>query len=160
LRNQAVKIAEILTQQMVVDDLKASEKTGVLRELASHLANGMPAARLSTDLIFTALNEREKLGSTGVGEGIAIPHAKIVGLTALLAAFGRSLKGIAFDAVDRQAAHLIFVLLVPEDSAGAHLKALARVSRLLKSPAFRERLLAAPDGASIYQAILEEDAKY
>jgi nitrogen PTS system EIIA component len=155
-----VKIAEILTEPMVVADLRAADKIGVLHELADHLANRAATPPLSAAAIFSGLYEREKLGSTGVGEGVAIPHAKIVGLGALSAAFGRSRPGIAFDAVDRQDAHLIFVLLVPEDSAGAHLKALARVSRLLKSPAFRERLLAAGDAASIYQAILEEDAKY
>ena len=155
-----MKIAEILTQEMVVPDLKASEKIGVLRELATHLCIFRSWPHLSAEQVFTALYEREKLGSTGVGEGIAIPHAKIAKLETLLAAFGRSRQGVPFDAIDNQAARLIFVLLVPEDSAGAHLKALARISRLLKSLAFRERLLGAPDAQTLYQAILEEDAKY
>ena len=155
-----MKIAEILTQDMVLAELLAPDKESALRELAAHMCAHAPAAHLATDQVFTALNERERLGSTGVGEGIAIPHAKIVGLETLLAAFSRSRAGVAFDAVVGQPAHLIFVLLVPENSAGAHLKALARISRFLKSAEFRERLRNAVDAPSIYEAFLQEDAKY
>jgi PTS system nitrogen regulatory IIA component len=95
-----------------------------------------------------------------VGESVAIPHAKIPGLSSLVAAFGRSKKGVPFDAIDGQPVRLVFVLLVPENSAGTHLKALARIARLLKSAGFRDRLLNLPDGPAIYNAFLEEDAKY
>ena len=156
-----MKIAEILTQEMVIPDLAATDKVEALRELSTHMCATASGAGLSADGVFKALNERERLGSTGVGEGIAIPHAKIPKLTNLVAAFARSRAGVPFDSkIDNVPARLIFVLLVPEDSAGAHLKALARISRLLKSSFFRDRLLAAPDVTAVYQAILEEDAKY
>ena len=98
------------------------------------------------------------MGSTGVGEGVAIPHTKLPGLTSLVAAFGRSKKGIAFDAIDNQPVRLVFVLLVPEDSAGAHLKALARISRLLKDNDFRRSLLDGTDRESLYEAFVARDA--
>jgi PTS system nitrogen regulatory IIA component len=115
----------------------------------------LDAARLSDVLL-----EREKLGSTGVGDGIAIPHGKLAGLQGLLAAFGRSRAGIDFQAIDGKPTHLFFVLFAPENSAGIHLKALARISRLFKTPSFRAAVVEASDAAAIHRLIADEDAKY
>lgn len=145
---------------MVLPELVAGEKEGLVKELALHLCRNDDALKGAAETVHKALLSRERLGSTGVGESVAIPHAKIPGLAHLTAAFGRSLAGVPFDAIDSQPVRLIFVLLVPENSAGAHLKALARIARLLKSASFRDRLLSLPDAGAIYEAFLEEDAKY
>lgn len=145
---------------MIVPKLGATDKESVVREMAAHMCGQQSAPEVPEDLVVKSLLERERLGSTGVGEGVAIPHAKIPGLTSLVAAFGRAPNGVAFDAIDQQPVRLICVLLVPENSAGAHLKALARISRLLKHGAFRDSLLEADGQEAIYSAFLEEDAKY
>ncbi len=153
-----MKIAEFLREDLIVPELAAKDKPGVLAELCAALARvhpGLSAARLTEILL-----EREKLGSTGIGEGVAIPHGKLPGATTLLAAFARSPAGVEFDAIDKRPAQLFFVLFAPENSAGIHLKALARISRLFKSGSFRRAILEAQGAAGIYQLISEEDAKY
>lgn len=157
-----MKICDILKEPLIVPHLHAHDKTGVLQEMAEHLLAHVAHAgtvTITAGDIATALVTREQLGSTGVGEGVAIPHAKIPGIVNLVAAFGRAPKGVAFDAIDLQPVHLIFVLLVPENSAGAHLKALARISRLLKNSEFRERLMRTDGTRPIYAAFVEEDEK-
>ena len=103
------------------------------------------------------LQQREKLGSTGIGDGVAIPHGKVPDLSELVVAFGRSREGISFDAIDGKPAHLFFLLLAPENSTGQHLKALARISRMLKTPDFRRKLLDADTTSDLYKAIIEQD---
>ncbi|MEL6544563.1 MAG: PTS sugar transporter subunit IIA [Myxococcota bacterium] len=152
-----MRITDILSRELVVSTLDAEDKASTLREMSVHLARQLP--EIPEETIVNSLIERERLGSTGVGEGVAIPHTKIAGLERLVAAFGRSSKGITFDAIDNQPVYLVFVLLVPENSAGVHLKALARVSRLLKDREFRSRLLELDEG-SLYDAFVEEDAKH
>jgi len=153
-----MRIAEFLREDLIVPDLSAQDKPGVLGELSSALARANPG--LSASRLTEVLLEREKLGSTGVGEGVAIPHGKLPGVPGLLAAFGRSMRGVEFEAIDKKPAQLFFVLFAPENSAGIHLKALARISRLFKSPQFRKSILEAGDGQGIYRLISEEDAKY
>ncbi len=155
-----MKIVDILKPSAIVAELVATDKDGLIKELATHLCRTCPELKGTSEAVFKALVARELLGSTGVGEGVAIPHAKIPGLGSLVAAFGRCLRGVAFDAIDGQPVRLVFVLLVPENSAGAHLKALARIARLLKSSGFRDRLLGLPDVTAMYEAFVEEDAKY
>jgi PTS system nitrogen regulatory IIA component len=152
-----VKICDILKQPLLLADLRAGDKEGVLREMSEHLSIHAKDVGARAEDVLAALLNRERLGSTGVGEGVAIPHAKISGLKSLVACFGRTVQGVPFDAIDYQPVRLIFVLLVPENSAGAHLKALARISRLLKNPAFRERLLTLGDADALYRAFCEED---
>lgn len=157
-----MKICDILKEPLVVPILHAHDKTGVLHEMAEHLRGHVAhtgQSSITADDIATALVTREQLGSTGVGEGVAIPHAKIPGIANLVAAFGRAPDGVPFDAIDLQPVRLIFVLLVPENSAGAHLKALARISRLLKNGEFRQRLLDTSESKPIYAAFVEEDEK-
>lgn len=154
-----LRISEFLTEEMILPNLTATNKEGVLREMAHHLCTLAPGLGEAEDRVVRALLDRERLGSTGVGEGVAIPHAKVPGLTKLTAAFGRSLGGISFEAIDQQPVTLVVVLLVPENSAGVHLKALARISRLLKNPAFRDGLQRATGQAPLFKAFLEEDAR-
>src|SRR4029077_15576387 len=107
-----------------------------------------------------ALEDRERLNSTALGEGVAIPHGKLPGIKRVFAAFARSRQGVDFQSLDGEPTHLFFLLVAPEDSAGAHLKALARISRLLKDEPFRTRLMQAPTAADLYATIREEDDRY
>jgi PTS system nitrogen regulatory IIA component len=153
-----MRIAEFLREDLVFPDLAASDKEGVLAELCTGLARVYPA--LSAQKLAETLREREKLGSTGIGDGVAIPHGKLPSLPGLLAAFARKKGGVDFAAIDGKPTSLFFVLFAPENSAGLHLKALARISRLFKQPQFRQAILAAEDAPAIFRLISEEDAKY
>lgn len=150
-----MKISELLLPATVVSDLAATSKTGVLSELAALLVKVHPT--LDYDQVLQVLQERETLGSTGIGEGVAIPHGKIRLLDHMLMCFGRHRDGVDFDSMDGRPAHLFFLLLAPEEAAGAHLKALARISKLLRSPGVTDRLLAAGDQAELYSIIIEVD---
>jgi nitrogen PTS system EIIA component len=149
-----VKIQDFLQPQAVLAELTGQTAAEVLAELCRPVAQaqGLDAARLLQVLV-----DREKLGSTCVGEGVAIPHGKLAGLPALVATFGRSRQGVDYRAADGKPARLFFALFAPENSAGAHLKALSRVSRIFRMPAFREAILAAPSAEEIYRLILAED---
>jgi len=150
-----MKISDILSAELIVPDLQQTTKRGVLEELISHLSavvEGINAADL-----LGVLMEREQLGSTGIGDGVAIPHGKLKELKKLLAVFGKSARGVEFNAMDGRPVHLFFLLLAPENSAGVHLKALARLSRLLKNNGFRQKLMDVTDARSLYRVIVEED---
>jgi PTS system nitrogen regulatory IIA component len=153
-----MKIAEFLHPGAVIADLTADSKPQVIRELCESLARVHPS--VSSDRLVEVLLEREKLGSTGIGEGVAIPHGKVPGLPALMASFGRSPQGVDFRAIDGRPTHLFFTLFAPENSAGAHLKALARISRIFKNAAFRDAIMKAKTAEEIYRLIETEDAKY
>lgn len=153
-----MKITDILSPDMVIADLKGATKAEVLNELAKALAAKYTEIKLAD--LTAVLAERERLGSTAIGDGIAIPHGKLRGVTKIIGVFGRHIHGVDFDSLDGGPSQLFFVLVAPEDSASLHLKALARVSRLLKDGAFRSRLLAAKDSAELYSLIKQEDSKY
>jgi PTS system nitrogen regulatory IIA component len=153
-----MRITDILREELVVGDLKATDKSGVLRELCAAVA--ARRADLAESRLYEVLVEREKLGSTGIGEGIAIPHGKLAGLPGLVAVFGRSVPGVDFAAIDGKPTQLFFALFAPENSAGIHLKALARISRIFKNGELRKQLLGAVDAAAIWKQIADEDAKY
>jgi PTS system nitrogen regulatory IIA component len=152
-----VRISEFLSPEAVIADLRAKDKQEVLRELSAALARAHPS--LKEERLVEVLREREKLGSTGIGEGVAIPHGKLAGMTQLLAAFGVSRGGVDFEAIDGRPTHLFFALVAPENSAGVHLKALARISRLFKNARFRASILEAPTVAAIHELIVQEDAR-
>ncbi|MBI1815566.1 MAG: PTS sugar transporter subunit IIA [Deltaproteobacteria bacterium] len=152
-----MKISEILSDQLVIPSLQGQTKETVVRELAEHLAAQYPA--INAERLVEVLWERERLGSTAIGDGIAIPHGKLPGLHEVLGAFGRHLQGVDFQSLDGRPTQLFFLLVAPDDSVGQHLKALARVSRLLKDRAFRLRLLAAPDQTELCRIIREEDER-
>lgn len=151
-----MKIVEFLRSDAVVE-ISGRSGPEVLTELCRPIA---AAHHLDEQRLVETLLEREKLGSTGIGDGVAIPHGKVPGLPGLLASFGRSRPGVDFRAIDGKPTHLFFALFAPENSAGAHLKALARISRLFKNPAFRAAILEAPDAAAIYRLVETEDARF
>ena len=153
-----MKIADILTEELIISELRASSKRGALEEMAGVLTTVYP--EIDRRRLNHILEEREKLGSTAIGGGIAIPHGKLPGLDHVLAVFGRSSTGVDFESVDGAPTKLFFLLVAPEDSSGMHLKALARISRLLKEESVRERLLTCSDRAGLLRIIREEDAKY
>jgi nitrogen PTS system EIIA component len=153
-----MKVTEFLSPNAVVAELHGTTKAEVLRELSELLAAAYPQT-LRADRVLEVLAEREKLASTGIGEGVAIPHGKMPGLDRLYAAFGVSHAGVDFSSIDKQPTHLFFALVAPENSAGVHLKALARVSRLFRSPNLRRAILAASGNAAIYGLISEEDGR-
>lgn len=153
-----MKITDILTADAVLSELVGDSKAEVIDELAGVVAARHPEI-VRTRLV-QALEDRERLNSTALGDGVAIPHGKLAGVKRVVAAFGRSPAGVDFSSLDGKPTHLFFLLVAPEDSAGAHLKALARVSRLLKDDGFRARLMHATDAADLYRTIREEDEKY
>jgi PTS system nitrogen regulatory IIA component len=153
-----MKIVDLIRRDMVLPDLAADSKIGVIRELATHLAerNG----KLKVEDLSRVLTDREELASTAIGEGVAVPHGKMRAVDGIVACLGRSRRGIDFGSMDGQPTHLFFVMVAPESSTGAHLKALARISRVFKDGQFRRRLLEAADADSMYEIMAQEDAKY
>ena len=145
-------LSDLVTQAGVVAALKAQGKKQLLQELSQRAAQitGLPERT-----IFETLLERERLGTTGVGHGIAIPHGKMAGLSKIVGLFARLDGKIDFDAIDDQPVDLVFLLLAPEGAGADHLKALARVSRLLRNVQVCEKLRGAEDRAALY-AILTE----
>jgi len=150
-------LSDILRPEMVWVELSASTKPEVIRELA-HLISANDSS-LDEKTVGEVLMERERLGSTGIQDGIAIPHGKVPGLGRIVIACGRSQDGIDFDAHDQRPTHLFFVLLAPEFAAGQHLKALAKLSRILKDAPFREKLMSSKDSKEFFDRIIEEDRK-
>ena len=151
-----MKIMDILVRDAVIVDLSSETKGDVLAEMAGALAKAEPM--LDAERLLEVLTEREALQSTGIGEGVAIPHGKMPGLDRLVASFARSVKGVDFESIDGQPTHLFFLLVVPEHSGGQHLKALARISRFFRDAEFRRRLLDATALEDVFRTIEEEDA--
>ena len=152
-----MRLLDSLKKTSILSDIDSHDKKGVLGLFADTLAEMSGRTR---EELLQVLLERERLGSTGIGGGIAIPHGKLKTVDKLLLAFGRSLKGVDFDAMDGQPTHLFFVLITPEGSTGTHLKMLARISRLLKDSSFKERLMSAETRDDLYQIIKSEDSEF
>ena len=152
-----MKIMDILVRDAVILDLGVRSKREVLAEMANALAKVEP--QIQPDRLLEVLLERESLQSTGIGEGVAIPHGKMAGLDRLVASFARSSAGVDFEAIDGQPTHHFFLLVVPEHSGGQYLKALARISRFFRDPAFRQNLSEVETLDDVIRAIAEEDAK-
>ena len=153
-----MRIEDILAEELVIPSLRGHTKPEIIAEMAAVVVEHHP--EIDHQRLLQALEERERLNSTALGEGVAIPHGKLAGVKRVVAAFGRSQEGVDFQSLDGKPTHLFFLLVAPEDSAGAHLKALARISRLLKDGTFRERLLVAPEQHDLYAIIRAEDARY
>lgn len=150
-----MKIVEMIRPEYIIEALQSDKKKDVLLELSMPLLKDCP--KLDPDVALSVLLEREKLGSTGIGEGIAIPHGKLAGLDHLVVCFGRSVPGIDFYAMDGNPVHLFFLLLAPENSAGQHLKALAKISRMLKDSRFRTSLMEATSRDELFGVISQQD---
>jgi PTS system nitrogen regulatory IIA component len=152
-----MKILDVMPAEVILPDLQARDKLGILQELAAPVAR---AAGVSHAEMVRVLMERERLGSTGIGGGIGIPHGKLKGLDSLHLGFGLSRQGVDFESMDGRPTRIFFLLVTPENSTGLHLKVLARISRILKSEPFREKLLAAENRETIQAIIREEDEDF
>ena len=150
-------LLDILKIEAIVPELQARHKEEVLSELCGVVAE---VENLPKEPLIEILLEREKLGSTGIGDGIAIPHGKSKIIKDLLVACGRSKEGVDFESMDGRPTHLFFLLMAPENSAGVHLKALAKISKLLKDPSFRQEFLAAKGPEEIYELIASRDSAF
>jgi len=140
-----MEVHEIITPGHIIPRLQAEDKVGALRALAQHVVKRHPG--LDVQHVLALLLERERLGSTGLGEGLAIPHCKSDELECMTGLFARSITGVDFDAADGKPVHIFFVLLVPGDGSGEYLKVLAKVSALCRNPGFRAAINEAPADA-------------
>jgi len=154
-----MQIMDFLSKKAIITDIKSTKKEELIRELLDGLINAGEIEKRYRNKLIEGLMARESLGSTAIGQGIAIPHAKSDCVSKLVAAFGLSKKGVDFDSLDGEPAYIFFLLVAPQDSAGPHLKALARISRLLKDKYFRDNLRSCADEKSIIKIISQEDEK-
>ena len=153
-----MKLSDILEKDSIIPELKGEDKKKVIEELAEAIIGSNSS--LDKDSLVRVLLERETLGSTGIGDGVAIPHGKFHGVSEPVVSFGRSLKGLDFESMDGKPTHIFFILVTPENSTGLHLKLLARISRLLKNEPFKQKLRQAADREEIYGIIDEEDEDF
>ncbi len=153
-----MKLSEIIEENNIVPDLKAKDKKGVLEELAQVISDHEPS--IDKKALVKVLVERERLGTTGIGDGVAIPHGKLKGVGRPIISFGRSKGGLDFESIDRQPVYLFFLLVAPDNSSGVHLQVLAKIAKLLKSNAFRKRLMQMGTREELYQTIVGADEEY
>jgi PTS system nitrogen regulatory IIA component len=153
-----MKIDEILKKESVIADLVGKNKLEVIQEMTSCLKQNNIIK--GDQVLLATLMEREKLGSTGIGENVAIPHGKSDELTQIITVFARSLEGVEFESLDQKPVHFVCMVIAPAHSTGQHLKVLARISRLFKNQVLREGILKAEDSNAIYSILLEEDSKF
>jgi len=153
-----MKILDILAKESIIPELKGRTKKQVLEELIDALLQHKP--QLDRDRLMAVLLERERLGSTGIGDGIAIPHGKMRDLDQLVLSFGRSSQGVDFESMDGKPVHLFFLLVAPENCAGIHLRALAKIARLLKNGTVRKKLGNVQGREEVYSVIQLEDEDF
>ena len=154
-----MNIVDLLGKDAISTDLKSNEKNGVISEMVELLVSSGSIKKAEKDEILTKLQERETLGSTGIGKGVAIPHAKCPKIKKMTAAFGISKSGLDFKSLDGELTHIFFLLIAPGETPGPHLKALAKISRLLDDKFIRDRLRAAKGAQDIVKIIKEEEQK-
>lgn len=150
-------ITDILVRDAVILELASDTKNEVLMEMAHALAEAERS--LDAEHLLRVLTAREAMQSTGIGQGVAIPHGKLPFLSRVVASFARSAKGIDFDSIDGQQTNLFFLLVVPEDNAGEQLNVLSRVARFFRDAEFRKNISAAKELKDVYQAFEDEDSK-
>lgn len=153
-----MRILDILSEKSIVPELKARNKKQVLEELIDALRQDKP--ELDRDRLMAVLLERERLGSTGIGDGIAIPHGKLKDIDQLMLSFGRSTDGVDFESMDGKPVHLVFLLVAPESCSGIHLRALAKIARLLKNGSVRKKLGSVTERDDIFAVIQQEDEDF
>jgi PTS system nitrogen regulatory IIA component len=153
-----MRIDDILKKDSIIADLVGTNKEEVLREVTDFLqSQGLIKDKES---LLNTLIEREKLGSTGIGENVAIPHGKSDELSKIITVFARSLKGVDFEALDQKPVHFVCMVIAPSNSTGQHLKTLARISRIFKNNNLRDGILKLQNADQIYSLLLEEDSKF
>ena len=152
-----MKISQLLNKESIISNLESVDKKGIIEELSKSIASSTKA---SSKDIASVLLEREQLGSTGIGGGIAIPHGKLHSINSITIGFGLSHKGVEYDSLDNKPVHIFFLLLTPENSTGGHLKVLAQISKLLKMDHFKENLRQAQSVDQIYEIIKEVDEDF
>lgn len=152
-----MKLLDFITNKTIIPGLSATEKKTVLEELALPVAD---IAQIDHKEVIRVLIERESLGSTGIGNGIAIPHGKLKNLKTLILGIGISRKGVNFDTMDGKPAHLFFLLLTPDNSTDLHLKLLARISKILKNESFKEKMAHAAGSEDILRLIADIDEEF
>jgi len=152
-----MKILDVLRKETILTDLKAKDKKGVIEELAASVSQ---ITGINSSELVRVLLERERLGSTGIGGGIGIPHGKLANLESLIMGFGLSRKGVDFESMDGRPTHLFFLLITPENSTGLHLKLLARISRILKNDSFKKKLMKAAGSNEVFSIIGEVDEDF
>ena len=153
-----IQLSEFFEEELFIPELRATTKDAVLKEMVEAL---VATGRIQEgSILLDMLRQRETLGSTGIGDGVAIPHGKFHGITHPIIAFGRSRKGLDFESMDGEPVFLFFLLVAPENSASIHLKALAKIAKILKNSAFRKVLIGAPGKKELYQTIIQNDEDF
>ncbi|MEX1000428.1 MAG: PTS sugar transporter subunit IIA [Thermodesulfobacteriota bacterium] len=153
-----MKLADFLEVETVIPKLKANTKQDVIKELADNISNVYP--NINNERLIEALLYREKLSSTALDSGVAVPHAKISGITEILLGFGRSLEGIIFESLDKKPTNFFITLITPEDVTGIRIQLLARISKVFRNQDLRSRLMNCDSEQAIFQTIKLEDEKY
>ncbi len=153
-----MELPEIIEENNIIPELKAKDKKGVLEELAGVISRH--ESSIDKGALVKVLVERERLGSTGIGDGVAIPHGKMNGVSRPIISFGRSKQGLDFDSMDGQPTHLFFLLIAPEDSSSVHLQVLAKIAKILKNRDFRKKLMEPETKKELYQTIVQTDEGY
>ncbi len=153
-----MKLAEIIEKNSIVPELKANDKAGVLEELAQVISDHVPS--IEKEALVKVLVERERLGTTGIGDGVAIPHGKLKGIGRPIISFGRSKVGIDFESIDSLPVYLFFLLVATDNSSGIHLQVLAKIPRILKSNTFRKKLMETTTREELYQTIVQADEEH
>ncbi len=143
-----MRLGDYLDKELIIAELTSATKAEVLREMVASI--GGKIDNIDLDQAVTVLMERESLGTTGIGDGIAIPHGKLESLDEIVIVVGRSISGVDFDALDKSPCHIFFLVLAPEQVAGEHLRILAHISRLLKDSDFCQGFLEVPDRAGLW----------
>lgn len=149
-----MNLGDLIGPEAVKPSLKAKDKKQLLAELAVYASN---ISGLQEREIFDVLLQREHLGSTGLGQGVAIPHGKMSGLTQIVGVFARLAEPVDFDSADGEPVDMVFLLLAPEGAGADHLKALARISRLLREGAAVQKLRSSRDAAALYAVLTQDD---
>jgi PTS system nitrogen regulatory IIA component len=152
-----MKILDYIDPRNIITELKATDKKGVLEELTLSVSD---ITQIEHKELVRVLIEREHLGSTGIGNGIGIPHGKLKNLSSLILGVGISRKGVNFDAIDKKPTHIFFLLLTPDNSTDLHLKLLARISKILKEESFKDKILVSSDKDEVIRLIQGIDEEF
>ncbi len=150
-----MQLIEIINEKGIIPRLKATDKRAVLEELVGAIADQEES--VDKGALLRVLVERERLGTTGIGDGVAIPHGKLSLIERPLISFGRSIEGLNFDSMDGQPTYLFFLLVAPDNNSGVHLQVLAKIAKMLKDRAFRKKLMEGSSATELYQTIVQAD---